>query len=52
MKAKDTITQTNEENCHNTLEERLAEQAEISFKMGYAQALKDIRDGLSPSDMV
>ena len=27
-------------------------QAEISFKMGYNQALKDIRDGLTPSDMV
>lgn len=27
-------------------------QAEISFKMGYNQALKDIKGGLSPSDMV
>ena len=27
-------------------------QAEISFKMGYNQALKDIKTGLSPSDMV
>jgi len=27
-------------------------QAEISFKMGYNQALKDVRAGLSPSDMV
>ena len=27
-------------------------QAKISFKLGYNQALKDIKDGLSPSDMV
>ena len=27
-------------------------QAEISFKMGYNQALKDIESGLSPSEMV
>jgi len=26
-------------------------QAEISFKMGYNQALKDIKAGLMPSDM-
>ena len=30
----------------------LKAQAEVSFKMGYNQALKDIRDGLTPSDMV
>ena len=53
MKAKDTITKTTVYNCHNTLEERLAEQAEISFKadrkeerqrilrLGWAEFLKE-----------
>ena len=27
-------------------------QAEISFKMGYNQALRDIKSGLLPADMV
>ena len=34
MEAKDRIVKTNEYNCHNTLEERLAEQDKISFKAG------------------
>ena len=35
MEARDTVTKTTEDNCHNTLEERLLEQAGISFKVGY-----------------
>ena len=34
MEAKDTVTKTTVYNCHNTVEERLLEQAEISFKAG------------------
>ena len=34
------------------LKEQLEAQDEISFKMGYNQALKDIKAGFSPSDMV
>lgn len=34
MKAEERIVKTTEENCHNTLEERLAEQDRISFKAG------------------
>jgi len=34
MEDKDRIIKTTEENCHNTLEERLAEQDRISFKVG------------------
>lgn len=36
-------------NCYKAVAEA---QAEISFKMGYNQALKDVKDGLSPSPMV
>jgi len=42
MEAKDTITQTTEENCHNTLEKRLLEQAEISFNAGAREVIQDI----------
>jgi len=34
VRAEDRIVKTTEENCHNTLEERLAEQDRISFKAG------------------
>lgn len=44
MKASDTVIKTNEENCHNTLEERLAEQAELSFKAG----IKEVVELLKP----
>ena len=40
MKAENRIVKTTEENCHNTLEERLAEQDRISFKAGYKEALE------------
>lgn len=39
MKSEDTIVKTTEMNCHNTLEERLSEQAQISFKAGIEFAL-------------
>lgn len=39
MKGEDTVIQTNEENCHNTLEERLLEQANTSFKAGKVKAV-------------
>ena len=38
MGAKGTVIKTNEENCHNTLEERLDEQARASFKAGQEPA--------------
>lgn len=39
--------------CDDCIHIRIAKhQAEISFKMGYNQALKDIKAGLMPSDMV
>lgn len=41
MEAKDRITKTTEENCHNTLEERLAEQDRISYKAGYENGIKE-----------
>jgi len=34
MRTKDRIVKTTEMNCHNTLEERLAEQDRISFEEG------------------
>lgn len=34
METKNRIVKTTEENCHNTLEERLVEQDKISFKAG------------------
>ncbi len=42
MKAEDTVIMTTEENCHNTLEERLLEQAKISFKAGKQKAVEFI----------
>ena len=42
MKAEDTVTKTTIYNCHNTLEERLAEQAEISFRAGIGEGAKYI----------
>ena len=53
MKAKNTVIRTTVYNCHDTLEERLAEQAELSFKAGeqygydkgYAQAKADYGNG-------
>ena len=40
MGAKETVTKTTEENCHNTLEERLSEQKEISFKAGMKEVVE------------
>lgn len=40
MKAKDRIVKTTEENCHNTLDERLAEQDELSFPLGVEEGKK------------
>ena len=40
MEAKDTIINTNTDNCHNTLEERLAEQAKVSFRAGMLEVLR------------
>jgi len=42
MEAEGTVTKTNVYNCHNTLEERLLEQAEISFKAGKEEERKFI----------
>ena len=39
MVAKDRIIKTNIYNCHNTLEERLAEQDGISFKAGIREVV-------------
>ena len=64
MEAKDTVmditkfrTSVHKLGSPNRQLEELCEniakaQAEISFKMGYNQALKDIKDGFSPSLMV
>lgn len=32
MRAEDTVIKTTEKNCHNTLEERLLEQAKVTAK--------------------
>ena len=40
---KDRIVKTDEENCHNTLEERLAEQDHISFKAGIKEVVEWIK---------
>lgn len=62
MEAKDTVMSNEEMDTAymrgsgkavwDAVKEVAQAQAEISFKMGYNQALKDIRDGLLPSDMV
>lgn len=43
MKAEDTIIKTTDYNCHNTLEERLSEQAKVSFKAGYEERDEEAR---------
>ena len=40
LEAKDRIVKTTEENCHNTLEERLVEQDRISFPAGEKQGIE------------
>ena len=40
MEAKDTVTKTTENNCYNTLEERLAEQDKISFTAGIREVVE------------
>ena len=40
MKAEDRVVKTTEENCHNTLEERLSEQDRISFKAGMREGIR------------
>lgn len=62
MEAKDTLMpferiqeidlKNAESNFTDALWDVAKAQAEISFKLGYNQALKDIKDGLSPSEMV
>jgi len=46
LKPEDTIIQTNEENCHNTLEERLLEQTKVSFRAGVKVTVEFIRSYL------
>jgi len=41
MPGKETVIETSILNCHNTLEERLLEQAEISFKAGEDKGYKN-----------
>lgn len=41
---QETVTKTNAYNCHNTLEERLNEQARISYKAG----IKKVEQSLAP----
>jgi hypothetical protein len=54
MKAEDTIIKLDTQNIslQVVMSNILKSQAEISFKMGYNQALKEIKNGLMPSDMV
>ena len=40
MSWEDTVTPTNEENCHNTLEERLNEQAKKSYEAGVKEVVE------------
>jgi len=40
MSWQETIIKTNNYNCHNTLEERLNEQAEISYKAGIKELVE------------
>jgi len=44
MKAENTVIQTTEDNCHNTTEERLLEQAETSFKAGVNAVVEFAKD--------
>ena len=50
LEAKDTITKTTIYNCHNTLEERLTEQAEktwnIAFPAGKRKGRKEVVEEL------
>ena len=39
MNWEDTVIKTHIENCHNTLEERLNEQAEVAFEAGIKEGL-------------
>ena len=41
MEAKNTVVKTTVYNCHNTLEERLLEQAKVSFKAGEKQGIQE-----------
>ena len=43
MEAKDRIVKTTEENYHNTLEERVAEQDRLSFKAGIKKVVEWIK---------
>lgn len=49
MKAEDTIVKTTEENCHNTLEERLLEQAHATARAIFSEieedSTRDDKDG-------
>ena len=47
MEAKDTVLETNIYNCHNTLEERLLEQAEVSFKAGIREVVEWIYEQIA-----
>jgi len=47
-KWEETVILTSEENCHNTLEERLEEQAEASFKAGIKEVVEWIEENAYP----
>jgi len=49
MKAEDTVTKTTDENCHNTLEERLSEQAKITWDKAISEVVEWINSKLHSS---
>ena len=47
MEAKDTIIKINEKNRRNTLQEKLLEQAEISFPLGKQEGVKEVMEWIN-----
>jgi len=44
MKAEDTVIKTNIYNCHDLVDERVRDQAEISFKAGWDACIQYLKD--------